>query len=209
MLRASICLGLGAFVFASRVFCQTYVGIIASANGSIAVQTFPNNINKQGEIAGDWEDSSLKIHGFVRDPGGTITSFDWPGSDSSGAHSTVVASINDAGAITESSISGLGFVRDPEGNATSLNAPGSIATSPQSINAGGTITGFYNERNTVLHGFVREPNGTVTSFDPPGSTITRAVSIKAKGAIAGWCFELSAGGGFPGTCAGFSRNRPA
>jgi len=131
MLRASICLGLGAFVFASGVFCQTYVGIIASANGSIAVQTFPNSINKQGEIAGDWEDSSFKIHGFVRDPGGTITSFDWPGSDSSGAHSTVVASINDAGAITGSSISGLGFVRDPEGYATSFNAPGSIATSPQ------------------------------------------------------------------------------
>src|SRR5215471_6335252 len=94
MLRASVCLCLGAFVFAPGVFCQTYVGIIASGNGSIAHDTFPTGINKQGEIAGYWIDPAFAFHGFVRAADGTITSFDWPG-----GISTVAESINDAGAI--------------------------------------------------------------------------------------------------------------
>ena len=142
MLRASsICLWLGAFVFESGVFCQNYVTFSALSLPEIAKGTFPTSINKKGEIAGYYIAAPGDTgYGFVRDPGGTITSFDWPGSDSPGAHSTVVGSINDEGAITGYSYAppsispnpplfqNHGFVRDPEGNFTTFDPPGSANT---------------------------------------------------------------------------------
>jgi hypothetical protein len=54
------------------------------------------------------------------------------------------------------------------GNFTSFDPRVSISTI--SINAGGAITGYYNEVNLRIHGFVREPDGNIIAFDPPGST---------------------------------------
>jgi hypothetical protein len=72
----------------------------------------------------------------VRDPNGTITTFDVPGTFGvTGANS-----INDEGAITGSFTDTLGrshaYIRDPEGNFTTFDPPGSISTSAVSINAG-------------------------------------------------------------------------
>jgi hypothetical protein len=81
----------------------------------------------------------------------------------------LVAGINDEGTITGSfSTPGRthGFIRDPEGNFTTFDPPGSISTMAQGINAGGAVTGFYQESNNVDHGFVRGANGKLISFDP-------------------------------------------
>jgi hypothetical protein len=198
-LRASsLCLWLGALVFESGVFCQTYVQITEFVDGQIARKTFPTSINNQGEIVGYWQEG-FTLRGFVRAAGGTITAFDVPGP----LVSTLPQSINDAGAITgyfqgpaNPGLGSVGFVRDPEGNFTSFAPPGGISTQPRSINAGGAITGYYNESNLVVHGFVREPNGTITAFDPPGSTSTHAVSINANGAIAGYFQDANGTHGF-------------
>jgi hypothetical protein len=189
MLRASsICFWLGAFVFESGVFCQTYVGIILGNRWTV-----PTSINEQGEIAGYYSNSfGGAMFGFVRAADGTITGLpEPPGSAPVGM---TAFSINTAGAITgyAPAFTGFspggiplsinrGYVRDPEGNYTSFDPPGSISTIALSINAGGAITGYYYESNLVLHGFVREPSGRINSFDPPDSTSTKAVSINATG----------------------------
>jgi uncharacterized membrane protein len=196
MLRASsICLWLGAFVFESGVFCQTYVEFfVAFPPGTLSKETVPTSINERGEIAGYYTVGTLVPHGFVRAADGTITSFDAPAGPG-GFLQTFAYSINDAGAITGSAafadttigmLRPRGYVRDPEGNFTTFDPPGSINTQAHSINDGGAIAGYYNEANLVIHGFVRGPNGKITSFDPPDSTSTKAVSINATGTVAGY-----------------------
>jgi hypothetical protein len=176
-----ICSWIGALGLVTGAFCQTYVQI--SVDGG----TFPSSVNEKGEIAGDYLDFARGFHGFVRDPGGKITTFDAPGSFGS----TRAFRINAAGAITGTFtdttpvVRTRAYVRDPEGNFTTFDPPRGISTVPQSINAGGAIAGYYNESNLRFHGFVREPNGTISSIDPPGSISTQAFSINAKGAITG------------------------
>jgi hypothetical protein len=101
----------------------------------------------------------------VRDPNGTITAFNPPGSAT-----TFAFSVNDKGAITgfyETSVFGseafFGFVRDPDGKFTSF---GDVRTQPTSVNYEGAITGYFAFRIPSL-GFVRSPEGTITSVSPP------------------------------------------
>ena len=186
----NICLWLGAFVFESGVFCQTYVGIFLGFRWTV-----PTSINEKGEIVRYFSNSfGGAEQGFVRAADGTITEF-----GNFAVFGTTAFSINAAGAFTgyAPAFAGFsleggpiffnsGYVRDPEGNSTSFDPPGSISAIPLSINVGGAITGYYYESNLVIHGFVREPNGHIFSFDPPGSTSTKAVSINATGIIAGY-----------------------
>lgn len=50
---------------------------------------------------------------------------------------------------------GLPMERSP--GTTSAQAPGSIQTLPVSINAAGSIAGYYEDGSAVIHGFVRTP----------------------------------------------------
>jgi hypothetical protein len=169
-----ICSWIGAFGLVAGAFCQTYVQILV--DGSIDAQcgtgcvTNAFSINNAGTVAGTYFTIGGREHGFVRAPDGTITTFDAPES----AGGTVVTSINDKGAITGVGFPGpigfaTGYIRDPEGNFTRFNAPGSTSMAPQSINAGGAVTGWYFDGSGVQHGFIREDNGTITSFDPPAA----------------------------------------
>ena len=114
-----ICSWIGALGLAAGAFCQTYVQF------SVDAGTFAQSINKKGATTGFYFDFAHFSHGFVRDPGGTITAFDVPGGSG-----TQAFSINDKGAITgyyfvlPSGVSG--FIRDPEGNFTTFDPPGSI-----------------------------------------------------------------------------------
>ena len=72
---------------------------------------------------------------------------------------------------------------------TTFDPPGSIATSPNSMNRSGAITGWYYDANFVGHGFVRSPDGTLTTFDPPGATGTLPISINPAGTITGNYFD--------------------
>jgi hypothetical protein len=97
-------------------------------------------------------------------------------------------SINAGGAVTGhyngEHGNGHGFVRRANGTLISFDPPGSFDTSPNSINAKGTITGTYSDGHGA-HGFLRRPGGEIVSFDVSGSLATGAVSINDTGAITG------------------------
>jgi hypothetical protein len=79
--------------------------------------TLPKCINAEGAITGHYADAQAVIHGFVRSPGGTFSTFDAPGPTGGAGWGIFPESINDSGAITGhyTDASGLnhGFLRIP------------------------------------------------------------------------------------------------
>jgi len=91
------------------------------------------------------------------------------------------------------------------GKITTFDAPESIGTVAYSINAHGTITGYYIGSDQHDHGFVRAPDGTITAFDPSGSISTFARGVNRMGAIAGFYEDSKdAMHGFVHACGGTS-----
>ncbi len=142
-----------------------------------ASATSPQAVNAFGKITGTYADSSGQLHGFVRSPFGTITSFDAPsvGVQELGG-GTSPSAINAVGQIAGSvygAIAGIwgsrGFVRDERGTLTEFDAvPGALQTEPQAINELGWVAGTYEDAKFASHGFVRSPRGALSSFDTPG-----------------------------------------
>jgi hypothetical protein len=177
-------------------FVRSPQGTITSFDfpGSIATQAY--GINAAGAIAGSYLENSV-WHGFVRSAHGTFTSFDPPGS-----LDTEALSINAEGSVAGTYTSyGAepsmyrnrvvhGFVRSAAGTITSFDPPGSTTTQVRSINAAGTITGFYFVGFETYYGFVRSPQGTITTFNAgPGDGNTTAFSINDGGVITGSYFN--------------------
>jgi hypothetical protein len=81
--------------------------------------TIAQSINPSGTIAGYYQDASNVLHGFLRVPHGSITTFDAPGASTGFGEGTVAESINPAGAIAgvflDASRVGHGYVRSPAG----------------------------------------------------------------------------------------------
>ena len=85
------------------------------------------------------------------------------------------------------SISGTFTIFDAPGAGTGFGQ----GTSPQAINAGGDIAGYYTDREDVPHGFIRRNDNTVTEFDVPGGNTTSGSgtspqSINDDGDVAGF-----------------------
>ena len=66
--------------------------------GSVTTLSFA--INPAGAITGAFIDASGVLHGFLRAPDGTFTTFDAPGAGTGPGQGTVALSNNPAGAIT-------------------------------------------------------------------------------------------------------------
>lgn len=71
--------------------------------------TLPKSINAHGAITGHYADAQALIHGFVRSPGGKVTTFDAPGPSGAAGWGIFPESINDAGAITGHYTDGVGM----------------------------------------------------------------------------------------------------
>ena len=65
-----------------------------------------------------------------------------------------------------------------------IDVPTALATSPQGINAAGSVAGGYVGADNRWHGFLLH-HGTVTSFDVPGAAGTMARGIGPAGDIVG------------------------
>ena len=72
---------------------------------------------------------------------------------------------------------------DVPGAGTGINQ----GTIPYSINAAGTITGYYLDSKATYHGFLRDAAGGFTTFDVPGADTngTFPISINAEGTVTG------------------------
>jgi predicted membrane protein len=195
---AALCLGLlfAAVTPAQQAGSAEFTTFDAPGAGTSQGEgTVGYSINAAGVIAGYYIGPS-GWHGFVRAPGGAITSFDPPGSSE-----TIATSINTEGVIAGSYDDGgqsEGYVRAVNGAITTFGAPeaGYGGTHPYSINRGGAIAGWYEDASTVFHGFVRAAHGAITSFDAPGAGAgayqgTFAFSINSSGAITGYFWDAS------------------
>jgi hypothetical protein len=146
-------------------------------------------MNEAGTITNGYSDLNTVVHGYLRAPDGTITTFETPWAGTVAFEGTVPQAINTGGAVTGFYIDAgdvvHGFLRGSDGTFTSFDPPGSIDTEPHGINPSGAITGPYVDGNFVVHGFVRASGGTFTSFDPPGSIFTFPFGMNPSGAITG------------------------
>ncbi len=107
------------------------------------------DINPAGQIVGFGRVSG----GFVRQPDGTITTINVPGSDLT--HPDV---INAPGRVagSYSAFDGIphGFLREGDGTFALFDVPGSSSTQPTGMNLSSQITGYYQDA-TGVHGFLR------------------------------------------------------
>jgi uncharacterized membrane protein len=150
-------------------------------HGSIA--TYATGINTSGTIAGSYQDTGYRYHGFARSPDGTITAF-----DPEGSVDTQAVGINRGGLIAGSYATGNdfshAFVRSPDGTFTTIPYG---ATEASAIDNDGAVTGT---SSLLRLGFLWTPDGHVAFFAAPGAANgTEPKSINDSGVIAGLYYD--------------------
>jgi hypothetical protein len=171
----------------------------STCEASFARCTTPVAINLSGAVTGYYAATDGSLHGFVRNPLGTITTFDGPDATCSGNFSfcTSPVGINLQGAITGfycDAVTCHGFLRAPSGTITAFDPPESVDTQffTGGINRAGVITGSYYDANYLAHGFLRTPGGTFTSFDALGTVNgTIPTGINDAGEVVGWYYDAN------------------
>jgi hypothetical protein len=159
--------------------------------------TVPYAINDFGVITGQYQDSSLVFHGFIRYPWGTFATFDATGAAQLPNAGTQALAINNwgetAGFYVDANYAYHGFVRSWNGQTVGFDPSGSVFTAvcqESCLNDAGTAVGYYADANGVDHGFVRTRDGKVTSFDGPNAVYaTLAASINDAGVVAGYTID--------------------
>jgi probable HAF family extracellular repeat protein len=179
--------------------------------------TIPMSIDTAGDVTGSFTDSNLVRHGFIRTASGTITTFDVPGANTTSQSGTIGGTLPMGfdptgnyivGMYTDSTGLGHGFVYSqpltgsgsfatftPPNMTTSTAVP--IQGAVFSVNASGTVVGFYLDSNLAAHGFQYTPSAT-----PPPSGFTLSASptsvSAAQGASATSTITVTDVGGFSG-----------
>ena len=119
----------------------------------------PSCINPAGSITGYYCDAT-NCHGFLRTPGGTITSFDIPGD----ANGTYPPGLTPAGAsegnYIDASAVNRGFFGVPGGTFNTFDVQGAGTGSGQGTipfvnDPSNAITGYYVDSSNVSCGFLR------------------------------------------------------
>jgi hypothetical protein len=177
---------------------QAYVRAIDGALTTFTIPgtnyVYPFGINDLGEVTGVYYfDGDTQVGGFVRSPGGTITTFTY-------AAGIVPLAINRAGTIIgwyDPRVGApQGFGRRPDGTIVPFNMPamGTLSTQFMGLNERGFITGSYMTIATgppglgpeeQMYGFIQSPQGVVSGFEVPGANSTTSVAINNFNAITG------------------------
>ncbi len=203
---------------------MAYHGFMRTTDGTITVLNDPNagtaatqgtvalSVNASGTIVGVYFDDITSYHGFMYSDG-TFTEIDAPGAGNTTSRGTTATAINAAGEIAgvyttgtyQGSSEYFGFVRAVNGTYTSFSATNAgtgyeQGTRGVGIDAGGDVTGFYQDASNLDHGFVRSgaAGNAITEFDVPGAATsgcmkksfkptqaTTAIAIDAAANIAG------------------------
>jgi probable HAF family extracellular repeat protein len=135
-------------------------------------------VNPAGAMTGIYFDRNGAIHGYVRNPDGTIATFDAPGAGTGSGQGTYAVGINPAGTVVGISQDNNGvyhgLLRTADGKITIFDIPAAgtgagQGTQGEGINPSGVVVGYYTDANNVSHGYVRAVDGTFTFFDVPGA----------------------------------------
>jgi len=153
-------------------------GAALGANGSGG--TSLSGINSTGEVTGYFTDANSVVHGYVRAPDGTFTTFDVPGSASTGG-----ASINDRGTVVgtyaTTTPSGPynfhGFLRAADGTFTTFDGPVQSFALSSGISSSNEVAGYYTDANSVTHSFLRPGTPGISSFTPNNGAAATTVTI--------------------------------
>ncbi len=152
-----------------------------------AVDTFPGDINNNGEIVGTFSGSDSHDHGFLY-RNGAVTVIDVPG-----ASNTFATGINDSGEIVgtfQSATNSGQFFLDSSGVVTKINTPGApfeTSFSDFDINNAGQIVGSLSLNDgRGVHGFLDNAGSFVILAFPPGSDFTSFAGINDPGQIVGF-----------------------
>jgi len=178
----------------AQAYVRTRDGAITTFSIPGSDYVYPWGINDLGEVTGDYfYDGNTQVGGFVRSPGGIITTFNY-------AAGIVPLAINRAGTIIGwygPPVGALqGFVRRPDGTIVPFRMPGMgmLYTLFMGINEGGFIAGSYTAlvkgppsqgSEEEMFGFIRSPEGVISSFLVPGSTDTTVVAINNFNVVVG------------------------
>jgi hypothetical protein len=178
-IRVTVFGGLTVLLLAGNAFAQNNFVVFDAPDSTT---TLANGINTAGAITGFYNRSSGGTFGFIRDAGGTITSFQVPGTTSTTGGrinywGTVVGAYRDSQNMNHS------FLLDTTGNFTLFDPPDSTSSGSVGINDFGEVTGTFGSPHQ--HGFLRQVDGSFIIFDPPGSTTTVPSSINVHGTIVG------------------------
>ncbi len=179
----------------SQAYLRTSDGTITTFTVPGGTSVYPWSINDLGEVTGNYYyDNDTQVGGFVRSPGGMITTFAY-------SDGIVPLAINIAGTTTgwygPPVGNFAGFVAGPNGTITPFSMPGTgaINTLYIGLNNAGFIAGSYTVLNSgspvqgpgeYMYGFVRSPQGVLSSFAVPGADSTTAVAINSSNVVTGW-----------------------
>ncbi|MGO8970530.1 MAG: hypothetical protein ACLQDQ_13285 [Myxococcaceae bacterium] len=147
-------------------------------------------INAFGVVTGTFGDADYVSHGFVRAPGGEITTFDVTGAASTGAYSINLGG-EIIGTYTDSAGAYHGFLRRSGGEITTFDVKGASSTLPSTNNLWGAIVGEYFDASGVFHGFLRSADGSITTFDVPDAASTAGIANNNLGAITGLYWDVN------------------
>jgi hypothetical protein len=170
----------------------TYTTFYVSDNQG-SQNTSPTGINLSGTIIGTYSENYIgrttATYGFVRDPSGTITTFDLGSGGSQAGPYTAPMAINNAGTIVgELRYNGMphGFMLDSKGTITTFNPPNFPLSGATGINAEGAIVGYYYGSGNNTGSYVRNPDGTFHLFEVKGAGQTWAVGINMAYLVTGY-----------------------
>ena len=173
-------------LFADPTYTTFYVP------GNQAYYTFPTGINLSGTVIGTYKEDYIggkdATYGFVRDPSGTITTFDLGSGGSQAGPYTAPMAINSAGTIVgELRENGMphSFMLDSKGTITSFDPlPDIHLSGATGINAQGAIVGVCYSPGGCS--YVRNPDGTFHTFAVKGAVLTWAVGINVAYLVTGF-----------------------
>ena len=186
---------------------------VAAGHGFTFAGSLPIGLDASGDIAGIFSDANSVFHGFVRDAGGTTSTFDVTGAGTTGLFpGTTPTSVNGAGDIAgvyeDANGVSHGFVRAAsDGTITApIDAPGAgttgmiAGTVPFSINAADDLTGSYADSNGTFHGFVlTSPAAATPAFSPAPGSYSSAQTVTISDATTGASIYYTTDGTTPTT----------